>query len=277
LVVGAVAALMISQVTLELWRLASELPRYGATLKEGLQQLDTLYRSWQLPPQVLEATEASIEAITKHLQQLLTRLIQDMVGVAAGIPRFFIALIIVLVSSFFFSRDKVLIRKACLSAFPWLAQPQVAGILQEMGQGILGYFKAQTLLVSFTALQVLTGLHLLGIKYAVSLSLFIALLDILPVVGPGTVFLPWAGWELINRRFTLGLALIVLYATITVVRVILEPKVVGRNLGLHPLAALASIYIGLQALGLTGAVLGPLLLVFLKAAYHAGIWGRRPS
>ncbi|MGB9887576.1 MAG: AI-2E family transporter, partial [Moorellales bacterium] len=124
--VGAAAALLVSQVTMELWRLVAELPRYGTALREGLQQLDTLYRSWQLPPQVLEATETSIETLTQYLQQLLGRLIQDLVGLAAGIPRFFIALIIVLVSSFFFSRDKALIRGAFLSAFPWLGRPQAA-------------------------------------------------------------------------------------------------------------------------------------------------------
>ena len=273
IVLSLFLAVLVAKMVTELAHLAVELPRYGALLKEGILQLDALYK--QLPPQVLEATQGSIETLMGYLRGLLTRVVQDLVGVAAGIPRGFIALIVALVASFFFSRDRDLIRKGTLSLFPWLYRPQVADVLREVGAGVIGYFKAQGLLIGFTALQVLAGLYLLKVKYAVTLSLFIALLDILPVVGPGTVFLPWAGWELVNRHYGLGLALIALYATITVVRQILEPKVVGRNLGLHPLAALASIFIGIQALGLVGAVLGPLLLVFLKAAYRAGLLRRQ--
>lgn len=274
---GLAVVAVTAQLAVELARLAAELPHYAALLKEGLTQLDALYRSWQLPPQVMGAAETGIEAVTEHARGLLIHLVQELVQAASAVPRFFISLIVVVVATFFFSRDKHLIRKGLFSLFPRLADPRWVSMGEELGAGLLGYFKAQTFLITLTALQVLLGLHLLRVKYALSLSLFIAVLDVLPVVGPGTVFLPWAGWEFLTRRYTTGLALLVLYATITIVRQVLEPKVVGRNLGLHPLAALASIYIGVQALGLAGAVLGPLLLVFLKAAYHAGLFARPPQ
>lgn len=268
---GVLAVAVVSQLAVELARLAAELPRYAALLKEGLMQLDALYKSWQLPPQVMATAEAGIETVTEHARGLLIRLVQELVQAAGAVPRLFISLIVVVVATFFFSRDKHLIRKGLVSLFPWLAHPRWAGMGEELGAGLIGYFKAQSFLITMTALQVLLGLYLLRVKYALSLSLFIAVLDILPVVGPGTVLLPWAGWEFLTRRYATGLALLILYATITIVRQVLEPKVVGKNLGLHPLAALASIYIGVQALGLVGAVLGPLVLVFFKAAYHAGI------
>jgi sporulation integral membrane protein YtvI len=274
---AAVVGALVAQLAIELSRLAAELPRYGAALKEGIAQLDALYRGLPLPPQVREATEAGIEAGTEYLRAALSRLVQELVQLASGLPRFFVSLIVTIVATFFFSRDKVLIKDTVLSLFPRLGSPRLMWVAQQVGAGVMGYFKAQSFLIAMTAVQVFAGLHILQVKYALSLSLFVAILDLLPIVGPSIVFLPWAGWEVLNRRYTLGLALLVLYATISVVRQVLEPKVVGKTLGLHPLAALASIYIGVQAIGLEGAIIGPLFLVCLKAAYRAGFFRSRPS
>ncbi|MBC7346339.1 MAG: sporulation integral membrane protein YtvI [Clostridia bacterium] len=265
------AVLVFGQLAVELSRLVADFPRVAGAIKEGLAQLDTLYRSWQLPPQIMATAETAMETLVRSLRELLNRLTGELIALLGSIPRLFVSLIVTLVATFFFSRDKRLIRKGLLSLFPWLDQPRIIGMGQELGAGVVGYFKAQGFLITLTALQVMAGLYLLRIKYALSLSLFIAVLDILPVVGPGTVFLPWAGWEFLHGRYPLGLALVILYITITIVRQILEPKVVGVNLGLHPLAVLISIYLGVQALGLAGAVLGPLLLVLLKAAHRAGL------
>ena len=272
LVLVLVVTVVLGQISVELTRLATELPRYGTMLKDGLAQLNTVYHSWELPPQIMTTAEASIERIIGYCGALLSSLVQGLFQAVGAIPGFLISVVVVIVATFFFSRDKIVLRRVMFSVFPWLRRPKVASLREDLGAGLVGYFKAEGFLVTLTALQVLIGLYLFRVRYALSLSILTALLDVLPVVGPGTIFLPWAVWMFLRREYGFGLALIVLYATITIVRQVLEPRVVGKNLGLHPLAALASIYMGVKALGLAGAVLGPLVVMVVKAAYEAGLF-----
>ena len=85
-------------------------------------------------------------------------------------------------------------------------------------------------------------------------------MDIIPILGPGTLIVPWAAWSLITGDFISGVGLIIIYATTTISRNILEPKIVGDRVGLHPLATLAAIFIGMRMFGLVGLILGPIVL-----------------
>lgn len=91
------------------------------------------------------------------------------------------------------------------------------------------------------------------------LAALIALVDALPVFGTGTVLLPWAAAELLAGRLGLALGLAALYGVVSVVRSVLEPKLVGEQTGLPPLGALAAMYAGFQAFGVAGMILAPLL------------------
>ncbi|HHW60769.1 MAG TPA: AI-2E family transporter, partial [Syntrophomonadaceae bacterium] len=98
------------------------------------------------------------------------------------------------------------------------------------------------------------------------------LFDILPILGPGTIFVPWVIWEFMSGRAGMGISLLIVYIIISAVRQFLEPKVVGDNIGLHPLLTLISLYVGLQLGGLVGMILGPIILVILIASYRAGVF-----
>ena len=93
----------------------------------------------------------------------------------------------------------------------------------------------------------------------------------MPVLGPGLVFVPWIIWEFISGHTGLGVSLLVVYTVISVVRQILEPKIVGDSIGLHPLATLISLYVGLQLGGVVGMILGPVTVVIVIACYRAGL------
>ena len=108
------------------------------------------------------------------------------------------------------------------------------------------------------------GLTLLGRRYALVCALLIAALDILPLFGSGIVLVPWAIVLIVSDAVGVGVGMLVLFAVITVARQILEPRLVGGALGIHPLATLAAMYIGFRVFGIVGMLISPLVIVALK-------------
>ena len=98
------------------------------------------------------------------------------------------------------------------------------------------------------------------------LAIVIAIVDVLPILGTGTVLIPWAIFAFVSSDIRLGIGLLVLYGVTLVVRQLVEPKIVGSTLGIHPLLTLASVYIGLELLGFIGIFAGPLVALFITDA-----------
>ena len=109
----------------------------------------------------------------------------------------------------------------------------------------------------------LFGLLILGVNGAFVIALLIALLDILPIIGVGTVLIPWSiiGFAIGNHK--LGIGLLALFAVNSVVRELLEPRIVGKSLNIHPLLMLALIYVGYALFGLQGLLMIPVIAVLI--------------
>lgn len=109
------------------------------------------------------------------------------------------------------------------------------------------------------------GFFLLGIPNPLLIALIIAVFDILPVLGTGGILVPWILYLLVTQNFHLAIGLGVLYGTVTVVRQFIEPKIVGKQLGLDPLVTLISIYLGYIWFGVSGMLLIPITMnIFIK-------------
>ena len=107
---------------------------------------------------------------------------------------------------------------------------------------------------------------LLGLRYALLLAVLTAVIDALPVLGAGTVLLPWAVYDLLTGNVPLALGLAITYAAVTVLRSAIQAKLLGDQLGLHPLASLAAIYAGWTLWGVMGMLLFPILAICVKQA-----------
>ena len=101
---------------------------------------------------------------------------------------------------------------------------------------LLKFARAYAILLGLTFVELSIGLSLLGIKNAILIALGTAVVDILPVLGTGTILIPWALYQLFSGSVGQGIGLLAIYGIITVVRQALEPRVVGRQIGLYPLA-----------------------------------------
>ena len=147
---------------------------------------------------------------------------------------------------------------------------QAGGVKENLLSTLAKWFKAQCILLSVTFVELLLGLLLIRQPYALLLAAIIAVIDALPVFGTGTFLLPWAALCLLLQQTPKAIALGAIYAVITLVRSFLEPKVMAAQVNLPPLAALIAMYIGFCTMGVTGMILFPVALLFLKQLQDAG-------
>ena len=115
-----------------------------------------------------------------------------------------------------------------------------------------------------TFIEIFIGLSLLRVNYALLVALLVAIVDIFPILGTGTILIPWAVFALVSGNVGLGSGLLILYGVSLIVRQVLEPKIVGNSIGLHPLATLAAVYLGIKFTGFLGIFIGPIVALCIK-------------
>jgi sporulation integral membrane protein YtvI len=149
-----------------------------------------------------------------------------------------------------------------------------AGILRDikryLGVVILQFVRSYAIILLVTFSELAIGFAILGVKNVFLLALLISLFDILPVVGLGAVLLPWAAISLVTGNTALGIGLVVMYVVILVVRNIIEPKIVGDRVGLHPLLTLVCMFVGAKLFGVIGLFGLPVAVAILKALNDKG-------
>ena len=174
-----------------------------------------------------------------------------------------------LLACYYLSADDGRIAAGVGRALSRLTPEGVRDRLPPLGRrlGRLGkqYLRTCLLLGGLTFLQAFIGLAVMGIPYAFILALLIAVVDFLPLLGTGIILVPWAVLCFLLGQVKLGVGLLILYGISTVVRQVLEPKLIGDGLGLHPLLSLLSMYAGLRLFGVGGMILAPLMAAAVKS------------
>ena len=201
------------------------------------------------------------------LYQLLTGAVSSLASVlttVAGdlirsLPSFFLATVVCVLAAFFLCTDRQRIEEGIVSVLPVGIRENIPRLRQRLRRVSWQYLRAYLLLLLITQAILFLGLLLLDVPYALLTASLIALLDLLPVIGVGTVLIPWALILLIERNFYLGFGLLILYCVTTLVRQVAEPRLLGKSLGIHPLLAVFATYAGYQWIGVLGMFLGPVL------------------
>ena len=205
--------------------------------------------------------------LSSALNSLMSSLTGAIPSAAAGIlskvPEFFLFLAVLVISSFYFCTDRDALTISLASILPDKWSAKLPLLKEKISSTLKGYIKAYLLIMLLTFCEVFFGLTILGVNYAFILSIIIAIVDILPILGTGTVIVPWAIFSLIVSDYKTGIGLLILYAAVSVIRQVAEPKIVGNTLGLHPLATLASIYVSVRFIGFWGIFIGPIIAMLI--------------
>lgn len=186
------------------------------------------------------------------------------VGLVTGIPLILMNIFLVIISAFFFAKDKKLIADSIMKNLPEWIKTRLRTVQKGLLSAVGGYIRAQLIIMSVVASISILGLTILRYPYAVIMGLVLALFDSLPMIGVSLVLWPWALVSLISGNYTYAVGLLVINAACFMARQLLEPKVLGQQIGIHPLLVLIGVYIGLRVFGLIGLFLGPALLVIAK-------------
>ena len=264
LLVGGMATLAVRRLVMEI-RSAAAYLRAEPDLFAGLFS-DLLNGSEELG--LLFGVERWINALWEQLTTALLEAVPPLVGNAVlSLPGVLLFLLVAIVSAFYFSLDLAKVHATVRAILP----KRIADSLGQVRQGAmrlgLGYLRSYLILTGVIFLIMLTGLSLLSVEYALLLSLLLAAVDSLPVVGVGTVLIPWGILSLATGETSRGVGLLLLFAVSEIARQILEPRLLGSALGIHPLVSLLSLYGGVRLFGFLGLVAGPLLAVLLKLLF----------
>lgn len=198
-------------------------------------------------------------------------------GVVKEIPSVLLAIVISVVASCFMASDYdrlVIFLKNQLPEKKRNALSKSKAILLSTLKGLIKAY-GTIMLITFT--EVFVGLNILKLVgiynsgYIFVISAITAIVDIVPVLGTGTIMIPWALYSLITGNFSLAVGLIVIYAIILVIRQVIEPKLVATRLGLPPVLTIAAMYLGTQLFGFIGIFLLPIILIMLKRLNDEGV------
>lgn len=223
-----------------------------------------------LPAAFQEQVSSNLAKLQDNASKYLGNL-ASMLGVVTSLPGFLINVLIAFLATFFIARDRQEINAFLLSLFPEAWRPQIRQVKTQVWSSAIGWGKAQLMLIMLTMVQSMIGLSVIGANYAVLVGIAVGLVDVMPILGPGAIFLPWAAYAFIFGNKVFGIKLLVLYVIVIGVRQVLESKLVGDQVGLHPLAVLLAIYLGITFFGALGVIFGPLLAILLKAFITSGL------
>ena len=213
-----------------------------------------------------DLTETVSEVIRGMLSALTAKLPSFIADVIAMLPHILLFAVIIILASYYFCADFEKIKENIFSFLPEGARNAVEKFKERLADTGIKYMKACAIMLIINYIELLVGFLILGIPYAFSLSLTVAAVDMLPIFGVGTVLIPWAIWcKLSGDTFT-AVGLIIIFATVTVIRRFIEPKVISSGIGLSPVTTLLSMYLGFRLFGLTGLFFSPLAAILILHA-----------
>ncbi len=230
-----------------------------------------------LPDSMVTTGDDLVGAVTGWLKGLdFSAQIQDLAGRATGlvsaVPSFAVAAVVFVMASYFIVSDYPRLRYMVTEQMPAPVRSFCGQVRDIFMEAFGGYIKSQ-LLLSFGVFLILTaGFFIIRQPYGLLLAFGLAVMDFIPIIGAGTVMVPWAVIDLITANYEEAVGLMLIWGVIVLFRRMAEPKILGDQTGLSPILSLVGIYAGMRLGGVLGMIVGPLLLLVLINLSKLGIF-----
>ena len=283
LAIGIIVLLFYFLITVVLSEATDLLKDISALLKSLPEKWEKIIASYQsfldrsgLPTALRNAFDFN-NLVTNMITSLSNSLdVQNIVsGIVSNASSFLFSFFIMVVAAVLLSADYVRIRAFVMRQLSPRYQKTMLNVKVFMKTTVWGYTKTYAIIFAFYFVAMFVLFLVLNVKHAALISFVIALIDLLPVLGLGIVFIPWAIVCFIGGDIWFGIALIAAYVVLTFVRNLIEPKLIGKQVGIHPFVALLALYLGLELFGVIGVFVLPLTVILLKSEHDAGrlhIW-----
>lgn len=201
-----------------------------------------------------------VQTTGTRMSEISVERVEHVSGYAKKIPSFMIKIMMTVVATFFLAADYERITVFLMRLLPKRGREHVLTVKNYMFEVLGAYVKSYSILMFLTFMELCIGLGILGVPYFPVIAFGIALFDILPVLGTGGILIPWAVVSVILGDYRLAVGIAILEVVIMVVRNILEPRIVGKQIGLHPFATLVALFVGLKIGGIVGMIGFPVCL-----------------
>lgn len=268
---------LVTAIETAVYSFITRLPDFlEGTLKESTEALFTGIREY-LAGQTAEVPEQIGSLGSLFNLSWITKPLSGVVSTASKVPSFLIAFLVCVITTCFMTADYNVITDFINAQLSEKRREDFkrAKALLKSSLGKMGKAYLLIMLVTFSEMLIgLSVLKLLGIfnsSYIVIISVATAVVDIIPVLGTGTVLIPWAIVCLIMGNYPMAIGLGILYGVITVIRQVVEPKLVAGQLGLPPFVTISAIYIGLKTMGVLGMFIAPVMIIMVKLLNDEGI------
>ena len=238
-------------------------------IADAFDQLEVYMQDFD--PAIVDVVDRAAQELFSYMQKLISNFSVAAVKLAStiitGLPSVILSVILMVVSTFFISMDFEHIVEYVLGRLPAKMRATVSETVATGVGSIRKILGSYILILCMSFVELSVGFLLLNIPYAVGIALLVAVIDIMPVLGTGLVLIPWAIVAAILKLYPTAIGLALLYLIMLVVRNVVEPKLVGKQMGLHPVATLVSMFLGLNLFGILGLFGFPIALsLYVKMA-----------
>lgn len=261
----------------------NNLVEFFDVLKNGYLELEIAGR---LPAEINDAVTGGIDSLSSYfmsgdivntLTTNLSKLISPLGSVITTVPTILAALLVSIVSTCFMTASFSDIKTFILMQIPGENKQKAVRAKKILVSSVGKMLKAYAIIILITTFELSIGLYILKLvgvndgSHIIVVSLLIALIDIVPVLGTGTVVIPWSIYSFVTGNIGMGIGLLVIYAVISVIRQIIEPKLVAGQVGISPVITIISMYVGIKLFGAIGIFILPFFVIIIKLLNDEGI------
>ncbi len=282
IIVGAILLIVLacyyaaSWCLREIMQFLERLPVYYRALVDGLNQIGRNLQGFteRLSPEMQERISQFMENSTDYLGRLVGSLgggtVEAAGNAAKNIPSLLISFIFVLLFAYFFIAQQERVQRIARRVIPDEIRGYLKVIWSKLKTAVGGYFRAQFKIMGIVLVMLVVGFLLMRIEYAVLLAVVVAILDFLPMLGTGTVLIPWALFCALSGAVPRAVGLIVLYGVTQATRQLIQPKMVGDSVGIDTMTTLSLMFVGYRLSGILGMIVAiPAGLIVIQF-YEAG-------
>ena len=274
IIVGLLAWGIITLIS-EASNLLSNLNEYLNIIQTFIQDKTSKFdfNKIELSKELNEILNNSTENLLTYISIVVKNFLTGILNKLTSLPTIGFYIVITVISLYFISTDKIYMIDQLEHHLPRSWVRKIASHVNGIAKSLGCYLKAQAILIVVSFIISLIGLYIYSlvgfdIKYPLLAALGIAFVDALPILGSGTVMIPWAVIAACKGNINLAIAILILWLIMTVVRQIIEPKIVSGQIGIHPIFTLVSMYTGFKFCGVMGLFVGPIILIILKNIFE---------
>ncbi|GAB2543144.1 sporulation integral membrane protein YtvI [Gracilibacillus alcaliphilus] len=274
-IISIISVLAVTKTIGQVVSIAENIPSYIIQVNNQLLEWesDLDHITQDLPDQLVEEVKMQIQSTTTTLSNNAREMlrIERIATVVGKVPDYLVSIIVYLIALFMFMLEVPRLKVMFYRHLKDDTAEKVRFMHQRLSDVFLGFFKAQFLVSIIIFIVTLIGLYIIVPEYALIMSIIIWLIDLIPIIGSIIILGPWALYMLISGEVYVGTQLAILSIILLAIRRVVEPKVMGKHIGLSPLATLIAMYLGLKLLGILGFIIGPLLVIAFNSAKEANI------